>query len=248
MVSVIGATLATQGLALLDVAYNVIGAVITGLVVYGLTWMVRTVAELRAARGQIAKAAVADERLRFARDLHDLLGLSLSAITLKCELAHRLVTADPARAREELTEILAISRLALADVRSVAGGYRDLSLAEESRSAESLLVAAEVDVRMNLHHDELPVQVGTVLATVLREGVTNVLRHSKGESCEISVEQRDGAVLLDIVNDGVTEAPELSRNGSGLGNLSARVGMVGGELTAGVCPDGRFHLHARVPL
>jgi signal transduction histidine kinase len=250
IVGVIGAAAASQPMAELGGAFSVVGAVVSGLVVYGLSWMVRSMAELRAARLGLARAAVAEERLRFARDLHDLLGLSLSAITLKSELAHRLVTADPARAREELTEILSISRLALADVRSVAGGQQELSLAEESRTAESLLVAAEVDVRMNLRYGELPAQVGTVLATVLREGVTNVLRHSKGEYCEITVRQQDHSVLLDIINDGVTETPELSsRNGgSGLGNLSARVGMIGGELTAGVCPDGRFRLHARVPL
>jgi signal transduction histidine kinase len=248
VLGVIAGAMAVQGLSLLDITFIVGGAMVNGLVVYGLTWMVRSAAELGATRRQLADAAVAEERLRFARDLHDLLGLSLSAITLKSELAHRLVAANPVRAREELTEILAISRLALADVRSVAGGHRELSLSEESRSAESLLAAAEVDVRMDLHYGELPTQVGTVLATVLREGVTNVLRHSKGEYCEISVRQQENAVLLDIVNDGVTEEPEVSRNGSGLGNLAARVGMLGGEITAGICPDGRFRLRARVPL
>src|SRR5205823_5301028 len=126
------------------------GVVISGLATFGLTWMVRSVTELRAARTRLAQAAVAEERLRFARDLHDLLGLSLSAITLKSELARRLVTVDPDKARDELTEILAISRLALADVRLVASGYRELSLQEESRSAESLLAAADVDVRIEL--------------------------------------------------------------------------------------------------
>jgi signal transduction histidine kinase len=250
LMGAIGVVTAVQGGSWVSVGYNVIGVAFISFAVYGLTWMVRAVAELRAARVQLAQAAVAEERLRFARDLHDLLGLSLSAITLKSELAHRLVTADAARAREELTEILDISRLALADVRSVAGGQQELSLSEEFRSAESLLVAAEVDVRMDLRYGEIPDHVGTVLATVLREGVTNVLRHSKGEYCEITVHQQDHSVLLDIINDGVTETPELSsRNGgSGLGNLSARVGMIGGELTAGVCPDGRFRLHAKVPL
>jgi signal transduction histidine kinase len=202
---------------------------------------------LRAARIQLAQVAVAEERLRFARDLHDLLGLSLSAITLKSELAHRLVTAAPERARGELTEILAISRLALADVRLVASGYRDLSLDEEFRTAESLLAAAEVDVRLDLKVGELPDQVGTLLATVLREGVTNVLRHSKGERCEITVEQQDQMVYLDIVNDGVTQTPDLRTNGSGISNLSYRVALFGGELTAGLESDGRFRLRASVP-
>lgn len=220
---------------------------IGGLVVYGMTWMVRSMAELRAARIQLAKVAVAEERLRFARDLHDLLGLSLSAITLKTELAHRLVTAAPDKAREEVNEILAISRLALADVRLVASGYRDLSLDEEFRTAESLLAAADVDVRLDLRVGELPDQVGTLLATVLREGVTNVLRHSKGEHCEITVEQQSNVVYLDIVNDGVAQTPAPQTNGSGISNLSYRVSLYGGELTAGLEPDGRFRLRAKVP-
>jgi signal transduction histidine kinase len=238
--------ISTGGLAV-GFVFGSTGALISGLATFGLTWMVRSVTELRAARIRLAQAAVAEERVRFARDLHDLLGLSLSAITLKSELAQRLVTVAPDKARDELTEILAISRLALADVRLVASGYRELSLQEESRSAESLLAAADVAVRIELRHGELPEQVGSVLATVLREGVTNVLRHSKGERCEITLEQRDHVVYLDIVNDGVVDSPVLNRSGSGIHNLSYRVALLGGELTAGVEPDGRFRLRAKVP-
>jgi len=247
IVGIVGLIQATTSSDALLIAYATLGPVISGLVVYGMTWMVRSMAELRAARIQLAQVAVAEERLRFARDLHDLLGLSLSAITLKSELAHRLVTAAPDKAREELNEILGISRLALADVRLVASGYRDLSLDEEFRTAESLLAAADVDVRLDLKVGELPDQVGTLLATVLREGVTNVLRHSKGERCEITVEQQKNMVYLDIVNDGVTQTPETQNNGSGISNLSYRVALFGGELTAGLEEDGRFRLRAKVP-
>ncbi|HEU5110101.1 MAG TPA: histidine kinase [Micromonosporaceae bacterium] len=247
IVAGLGVAQASLGGTVLGVGYNIAGAVMIGLLVYGLTWMVRSVAELHAARMELAQAAVAEERLRFARDLHDLLGLSLSAIALKCELAHRLLVRDPGRAREELGEVLGISRLALADVRSVASGYRELSLHQESHTAESLLLAADVDVRMDLRYRELPVRVSTVLATVLREGVTNVLRHSKGEHCEITVLEQDAAVRLAIVNDGVGENAQAS-NGSGLKNLTTRLGMVGGELNAGVGTDGRFRLEATVPL
>jgi signal transduction histidine kinase len=230
-----------------DVMDAATGQVSNALVVYGLTWMVRTMTELRAARVQLAQTAVADERLRFARDLHDLLGLSLSAITLKSELAHRLVTAAPDKAREELTEILAISRLALADVRLVSSGYRELSLDEEFQAAESLLAAADVVVELDVNYGKLPTQVGTLLATVLREGVTNVLRHSKGEHCEITVQQHERAVCMEIINDGVPESQVQRTNGSGIHNLSFRVAMLGGELTAGLEQDGRFRLRARVP-
>lgn len=242
----VGAQAGATGAAF-DVALNVVGAVVSGSVVYGLTWMARSVTELRHTRLQLTRVAVAEERLRFARDLHDLLGLSLSAITLKSELAQRLVPRCVPRAREEVTEILAISRLALADARLVASGYRELSLHDEFRAAESLLAAAEVEVHLDIKYGELPGTVGTLLATVLREGVTNVLRHSKGERCEIIVRQRDHMVSLDIVNDGVAGAAGSGSAGSGIHNLSYRVALLGGEVTAGLEPDGRFRLRARVP-
>ncbi|HVK22120.1 MAG TPA: histidine kinase [Actinokineospora sp.] len=249
VVVVVSVPIAQQGFegGLVAVTFNVGATVVTGFVTYGLTWMARSVSELRAARQELAEAAVAEERMRFARDLHDLLGLSLSAITLKTELTQRLMKVDPARARTELMEIVGISRLALADVRLVASGYRDLSLNEESRSAESVLAAADVDVRMDLHYGELPVEVRTVLATVLREGVTNVLRHSKGARCEISVRQHENMVVLEIVNDGVGDADTGPGGGSGIRNLSDRVAMVGGKLTAGLDSDGSFRLRALVP-
>lgn len=232
-----------------DIGFNIVLTVSNGLVTYGVTWMARTIRQLRAARRELAKVALAETRLRFARDLHDLLGLSLSAITLKSELAYRLILLDPDRARVELEEVLEISRHALADVRSVASGYHEMSLDEECRTAESLLTTAELDVRMEIDHGELPADVSTVLATVLREGVTNVLRHSKGERCEITIRRDGNEVRLHIANDGVTEPPEGEEHwGSGIRNMSERVAALGGVLTAGFEGDGRFGLCARVPL
>jgi two-component system sensor histidine kinase DesK len=235
---------------LIDVVYTTISTTITGLIVYGLTRLASLVTQLYEARTELARMAVAQERLRFARDLHDLLGYSLSAITLKSELTHRLMIKQPARAQEELSEVLDISRRALADVRSVASGYRELSLDAEARSARSVLMAADVDVHVVMDHGDLPEQVGTLLATVLREGITNMLRHSKAEWCEIAVRQERGKVQMDIVNDGVPQAPpEPARHGgSGIRNLSARVSALGGTLTAGPDPDGRFRLRATAPV
>jgi len=235
-------------------------AVMIGLTVFGLLWLARLVTELDETRRRLAEMALAEERLRFARDLHDLLGMSLSAIALKSELTARVLPLDRGRATEELVEVLQLTRQALSDVRSVASGYRELSLDNESRAARSVLVAADVRVRMEMLQDELPTPVRTVLAVVLREGVTNVLRHSSVESCEIAVRRSTTGVTLDIVNDGVngTEptapAPqdggagrEVSP-GTGIGNLTHRVADLGGELTAGVEPDGRFRLRAVVPV
>ncbi|WP_370966726.1 sensor histidine kinase [Amycolatopsis sp. cg9] len=258
--------------------------VMTGLAVFGLLWLVRLVTELDITRRRLAEMALAEERLRFARDLHDLLGMSLSAIALKSELTARVLPLDRDRAAEELTEVLGLTRQALSDVRSVASGYRELSLDSESRTAKSVLVAADVRVRMEMLEDDLPMPVRTVLAVVLREGVTNVLRHSRVESCEIAMRRMDNGICLDIVNDGVErngDGPRSARQepgaagapaapaepavpaprrpdtvvtprdtspGSGIGNLSHRVTDLGGELTAGVEPDGRFRLRVVVPV
>ncbi|EME51947.1 sensor histidine kinase [Amycolatopsis decaplanina] len=228
----------------------------TGLMVFGLIWLIRLVTELGETRKRLAEVAVAEERLRFARDLHDLLGMSLSAIALKSELTSRIMDIDTGRASDELLEILGLTRQALADVRSVASGYRELSLDQESRSAQAVLVAADVKVRLEIEHADLPTTVRTVLAVVLREGVTNVLRHSKVERCEIAVRRTGDGVALDIVNDGVVHGrppkPEqpvrVEAPGSGITNMSDRVAGLGGKLTAGVEADGRFRLRAVVPV
>lgn len=235
----------------LDVTYTTVSTVITGLLVYGLTRLAALVDELREARAQIAMLAVAQERLRVSRDLHDLLGYSISAIALKSELTARLIGTQPDRARAEVHEILDISRRALGDVRSLARSYREMSLQDEIRSARSMLLAADVTTRVDLSGGgSLPTDVETVLAIVLREGVTNVLRHSHAVHCEISVRRDAAAVHFEIVNDGVeAESPTCPGGGSGLGSLSARVAAVGGGgLSAGELPGGRWRLHVSVPL
>ncbi|HEX6686950.1 MAG TPA: sensor histidine kinase [Candidatus Limnocylindrales bacterium] len=233
----------------LDIAFYTINVFIMSLVVYGLTRLATFVIAMNAARNEMAKVAVAAERLRFSRDLHDLLGYSLSAISLKSELTHRLVTKNPERAEEELSQIIDISRQALTDVRSVASGYRELSLDEEAKSARSVLLAADVSVHMEMEHEELPTRVRTVLATVLREGVTNVLRHSKAERCDIVLRQTDTEVTIEITNDGVPDRPQQRTldSGSGIQNLSNRVNRLDGELTTGTVDGGHFRLRATIP-
>ncbi|MFD9702318.1 sensor histidine kinase [Lentzea sp. NPDC059081] len=232
-----------------DVVYGVIAAMNHGLVLSALTRLRSMVTELHEAREELATAAVTQERLRFARDLHDLLGYSLSAITLKSELTHRLAAVDPDRARQELTEVLEISRQALADVRSVALSYRELSFDEETQSAQALLSAADIDVTVRIDRcDGLPTEVKVTLATVLREGVTNLLRHSKAEHCEIVLESSRNLVTMDIINDGISVHDQRSRDGSGIGNLTTRVRALGGELQAGLTPEHTYRLRAEIPI
>ncbi|MFD9894024.1 sensor histidine kinase [Amycolatopsis sp. NPDC059027] len=223
---------------------------VTALIVFGLTWSARLAAERSETRSELTRRAVAEERMRFSRDAHDLLGLSLSAITLKGELTHRLIVDQPQRAMEELVELLDMSRKALADVRSVAAGYRDLSLDDECLAAIGVLRAAGVEVFVDRGPVELSPPVATTLATVLREGVTNVIRHSKASRCRLTLRASGTAAWLELVNDGVPEEPETpcASAGCGLRNLRHRVGALGGELTADVRPDGSHRLFARVPL
>ncbi|MEU7040278.1 histidine kinase [Streptomyces varsoviensis] len=233
-----------------DTAYTAISTALTGLIVYGLIRLTDMVAEVHRTRTALAEMAVAQERLRFARDLHDLLGYSLSAISLKSELTRRLIGHDDARAVAEVSDIIEISRQALADVRDVASQYRDLSLVAETRSARSVLDAAGIEVSMAVVHGSLPDRVGTVLATVLREGVTNVLGHSKAEHCEITIRQESGTVLITIVNDGAQPEPAAlpARHGLGLASLTTRVEALGGRLTAGLTDPVHFRLQAEIPL
>ncbi|ASU80290.1 two-component sensor histidine kinase [Actinopolyspora erythraea] len=245
-----GVAQAQFGGTYVDVVYTSVSTVITGLVVYGLSRLAGLVREVHEVRTELAEMAVAQERLRFARDLHDLLGYSLSTITLKTELTHRLVNRQPARAKEELGEILEISRRALVDVRSVASGYRELSLDEECRSVHSVLTAAGVQVRINQEYEDLPIRVSTVLATVLREAATNVLRHSRAKNCEVTVGCTDDNAFVEMINDGVA-AVSSDRDfggGSGLDNLTHRLGELSGELVSEIDSGNRFRLYAYAPL
>jgi two-component system, NarL family, sensor histidine kinase DesK len=233
------------------IAYTTVSTLLTGLIVYGLSRMSLLVRELHQTRAEMARLAVSHERTRFARDLHDLLGYSLSAVVLKSELARRLVDRNPDRALTELEEIGDISRRALADVRIVARGYRQLSLPDEALSARSVLTAADVSVQMDVDCGQLPDEVSTVLATVLREGVTNLLRHSKAECCEIRVRRHDERVCLLMANDGAPERPDAdsgTAGGSGIGNLAVRAVALGGSLSSERTADGWFRLRAELPL
>lgn len=228
-------------------AFGVVATAMTGLVVHRLPWLAALAAKLEESRAEMARCAVADERVRVSRDLHDLLGYGLSAIKLKSELVHRLLPEHPVEARESVAEILDITRCTLVDVRSVALGYRLLSMRETIDSARAVLASADVAVRLELDDRPVPEPAATVLATLVREGVTNVLRHSKAESCEITVRRHSGLVLLDIVNDGATGTTR-DRSGSGVRNMAERVHELGGVCTAGREEDGRFRLHASIPL
>ncbi|WP_203922385.1 sensor histidine kinase [Rugosimonospora africana] len=175
-----------------------------GLAIFGLSRLADIVKELHDTRAELADLAVSRERLRFARDLHDLLSYSLSAISLTGELAYRLIDSQPAAAKRELDSVLTLSRQALTDVRAVANSYRHMSLATESAGAQAVLSAADIQVNADVAVlDGIAAPTDAVLATVLREAVTNVLRHSDASRCEIRGFVAGGEYRLIVANNGV---------------------------------------------
>ncbi|REE95449.1 sensor histidine kinase [Thermomonospora umbrina] len=209
-------------------------------------WMFHVVQELREARAELARAAVGEERQRFARDLHDVLGHSLQAVALRAEVAERYLDRDQARVRKELTEIQRMARDSVRDVREVVRGYRATSLRAELEGASAVLRAAGIGCEPPEMLPDLPPHVHQPLGWVAREAVTNVLRHSAATRCRIEVGATADGVRLEIVNDGAGRRAA-GEGGSGLVGLSERIAAAGGEFTAGHLGDGTFRVTATVP-
>ncbi|MFB4295730.1 sensor histidine kinase [Actinomadura sp. NTSP31] len=220
--------------------------------VYGIARMAGFTATLQDAREEMAAAAVVRERLRFSRDLHDLLGYSLSTVVVKNEVAARLLADRPDEARAQLAEAIGMSRQALDDLTGVTSGFRDMSVAAEAGAARTTLAAVGIEVTHAVDVPDLPADLDTVLATVLREGVTNILRHSRATRCSIEAAVIDGVARLRLTNDGVdgppVPAPERAAPGGiGLPSLGERVAARGGVLTA-ERTGGGFVLSVEAPV
>jgi two-component system, NarL family, sensor histidine kinase DesK len=219
---------------------------------------------LRATRAELARMAVADERLRIARDLHDLLGHSLSLITLKAELAGRVIGADPDRAAAEIADLETVARRSLGEVRAAVTSYRQPSLAAEIAAARQMLSAAGMDCRVDAPASiELPPDTDALLAWTVREGTTNVVRHSGARAVTITITVTAGEAAADVADDGVGPAwqtrsgsgesgvprPGIGEHGSGLTGLTERARLAGAQISAGEGPGGKgFRLLVRVPL
>ena len=189
----------------IDAAILAVIATGGGVGMAGWMWLTGFVVELRAARAEVARLAVERERLRFARDLHDLLGHSLSLVAIKSELARRLLPRDPERAAREVADVEAVAREALAEVREAVGGYRRGDLAVELRRARMALRAAGVEPSVDVDAGDvgdLPPDAEAALAWAVREGVTNVARHAEAARCAVRVRRVPGAVVVEVVDDG----------------------------------------------
>ncbi len=219
-----------------------------GLDMIGFVRLFDALRELQLTRQELARQAVLEERLRLARDLHDLLGHTLSLIALKSELAERLVDKDPGRAGEEIRAVEREARQALHEVRQAVAGYRQQSLAGELSGAQEILEAAGIECKVANAAGSLPPALDIVLAWVVREGVTNVIRHSRAKSCSIRISIEAGSVCAEVVNDGYRESATVEgKPGNGLSGLAERVARQGGVIQAGLVPgEGNQKYRLRV--
>jgi two-component system sensor histidine kinase DesK len=210
---------------------------IVSLAMFGFFAVLRSNAALAEARSEVARLATENERARIARDLHDLLGHSLTTITVKAALANRLAGTDPARAAAEIAEVEGLTRRALAEVRAAVSGYREVTLANELAAAREVLRSAGISAQLPGAVDAVDPRDAELFGWVVREGITNVVRHSRARSCEV----RLGSRSIEITDDGRgrTTGAGAAEPGNGLAGLRERVAAAGGRLQAGPGIDGR---------
>jgi two-component system sensor histidine kinase DesK len=218
--------------------------ILGSLAVFGLTQVMSRNMELARARLEIADLAVTRERERMARDVHDLLGHSLTVITVKSELAGRLLGIDPPGAAREIADIEVLARAALADVRATLHGFRTVGLASELASARAALEAAGIDAQLPSAVDAVPDGLRELFAWSVRETTTNVVRHSGARHCEILLSGRTLVVRDDGRGPGGPDSSDgpMRTDGSGLTGLRERAAAVGASVSAGAAPRGGFEL------
>lgn len=234
------------------------GTFLSGLVVSVIITLFHAVDQLKRTRQELARNAVAEERLRFSRDLHDLLGHTLSVVVVKAEAARRLAPRNLDAALTQVGDIESVGRQALTEIREAVTGYREGSLSTELDRARSALAASDIEVVLQESGPPLPPQTEALLGWVVREGVTNVVRHSGATRTRIELRSGDGQAHLTITDNGRGPAAPLpsgatatlrsTRTGTGLRGLTERLAAAGGSLTSGPAPAGGFRVAAVLPV
>ncbi|MFC4069712.1 sensor histidine kinase [Actinoplanes subglobosus] len=208
-------------------------------------WILDLAEQAHHSKDAEARLAVTEERLRFARDLHDLVGHSLSVIAVKSELAGKLTAIDTGRAADQMAEVRALAQDSLRQIRSAVRGYRILDLASEIASVQAILEADGIRCKVDLPETAVDPEAAGPFAWVVRESATNILRHSSASWCTVTLLATDGSAVLEVVNDGAGAA--VDQGGTGLAGLAERLAAVGGTLTAQPTGDGRFLVRATAP-
>jgi two-component system sensor histidine kinase DesK len=214
---------------------------IVALTMFAVLQVVRGNRALAEARAELARLAAENERTRIARDLHDLLGHSLTTITVKAGLARRLGEADPARAVSQIAEVEELSRRALADVRAVVSGYRDVTLTSELARGRELLRASGITADLPTATDMVAPAYQELFGWAVREGLTNVIRHSRASSCAV----RLSPSCVEVTDDGIGSA---APPGNGLRGLRERAADAGGTVDAGPLRPKGWRLRVWVPV
>ena len=218
-----------------------LGAMVISALIGSLTIQARAKeagdAKLRMAQEEVERLAKLAERERIARDMHDVLGHTLSVVVLKSELAQKLMDRDPQRARQEIAEVERISRQGLADVRQAITGYRSSGLAAEIEHVRETLTAAGIETAIEARAVALAPAQETALSLALREAVTNVIRHAGAKTCHIKFYAQDGSALMEVQDDGRGgDAPF----GNGLSGMRERIQALGGALRRETAPGTRL--------
>lgn len=248
---VVGATAAEVLLALLhhvpagDIWSNAFSTFMGCVLVLVVKQLLGYIHQLRAAQAELAHAAVAEERLRFSRDLHELLGHTLTLIVVKAQVVRRLAEQEPAAAAAAAVDIEQIGRQALSEVREAVTGYRERAFATELDGARTAMTDAGIEVSVDTVGTPLPPIADAVFGWAVREGATNVIRHSGARHCAIVVRREGDRATLEIRDDGRGGKP--SGTGNGLRGLRERLAAAGGTLSAAPAPGGGFNLIATVP-
>lgn len=232
-----------------DVVRNAEEFALSTLIFYSIPRLVVFARELEDTRAELAGAAVSEQRLRWARDLHDTLGHGLSVVVLKLELAERLAARDHDRSLAELREARALLRDSIGEMQTVVAGMRDTSLAGEVASARTILNSVGVQTKIDLAPIELDQTTSQVLAWIVREGATNVVRHSDSTLCQVRLRADTDQVVLELTSDGKPiTTRRVPSGGHGLRGMRERLAELDGELQAGAQPGGGFLVRASLPL
>ncbi|MGA5272499.1 sensor histidine kinase [Streptomyces cellulosae] len=237
-----------DGWAGLDILY---ATAVSALVTATIVRLADTVRELREARRELARRAVEEERLRFSRDLHDLLGHTMSVIVVKSEAARRLAPLDTEAALAQVTDIEAVGRQALTEIREAVTGYREGSLDTELDRARSALAAAGVVPVVRRSGPVPGARTEVLLGWVVREAVTNVVRHSGARRCEIAIEADGERARLTVTDDGDgtrADGGAAGADGTGLRGLAERLAAADGTLRTGRGDGGGFEVVAELPV
>ncbi|GGW45876.1 hypothetical protein GCM10010381_33900 [Streptomyces xantholiticus] len=233
------------GLALMAL----ITCALTLVTVRPCAWSLQVMWQAEEARDVQARLAVAEERLRFGRDVHDILGRNLAVVALKSELAVQLAQRGRPEAVDQMLEVQRIAQESQRELREVVRGYRDADLAVELEGARSVLTAAGINCAVSgaASADGLPARTQSALGWVVREAATNVLRHGDPRTCAVRLSVSSAAAVLVVENDGLSGGSPTCGGGSGLAGLRERLAALGGTLDAGPVGGRMFRLTAEVP-